>query len=130
MDTLATSAKDEEIRGRPFLSSLIHRLSSSEDNKPGAMVHILQPLLLSFPLESLPPFEPHHRVARVSANIFEPQGMNETPLKYTAGMVLAVPVDCELHHIKDTANVRIAIKTPDQKVQRRDRFQQRLGYLK
>jgi integrator complex subunit 4 len=43
--------------------------------------------------------------------------MNETPLKYTAGMVLAVPVDCELFNISDISLIRLSIKTPDQRVQ-------------
>ncbi len=51
------------------------------------------------------------------AVIFEPTGMNETPLKYTAGMVLAVPVDAELTAIADVSLIRLAIRTPDQRVQ-------------
>ncbi len=51
------------------------------------------------------------------AVIYEPAGMNETPLKYTAGMVLAVPVDAEVFDVPDTGMVRLAIKTPDQRVQ-------------
>ena len=50
------------------------------------------------------------------ATIYEPTGNNETPLKYTAGMILAVPVDCELFNVKNHNQVRIAILTPDQKI--------------
>ncbi len=56
-------------------------------------------------------------VAMARAVIYEPAGMNETPLKYTAGMVLAVPVDAEVFDVPDTGMVRLAIKTPDQRVQ-------------
>ena len=50
------------------------------------------------------------------AVIFEPIGNNETPLKYTAGMILAVPVDGELFNVENHNLVRIAIQTPDQKI--------------
>ena len=50
------------------------------------------------------------------AIVYEPAGSNDTPLKYTAGLVLAVPVDCDLINIRDISLVRVAIRTPDQKV--------------
>ena len=37
-------------------------------------------------------------------------------MKYTAGMVLAVPVDADLVNVADVSQVRLAVKTPDQKV--------------
>merc|ERR1712045_580370 len=55
-------------------------------------------------------------VSMAHAEIFEPVGNNETPLKYTAGMILAVPIDCELFNVEDPSLVRIAIQTPDQKI--------------
>lgn len=52
------------------------------------------------------------------AVIFDPAGLNETPLKYTAGMVLAISVDAEVSNVSDCLPMlRLAIKTPDQKVQ-------------
>jgi hypothetical protein len=50
------------------------------------------------------------------AIVYEPIGSNDTPLKYTAGLVLAVPVDCDLFNVRDISLVRVAIRTPDQKV--------------
>ena len=50
------------------------------------------------------------------AKVYEPSGNNEAPLKYTAGMVLAVPVDADLFNVGDVTKVRLALKTPDQKV--------------
>ena len=50
------------------------------------------------------------------AIVYEPAGSNETPLKYTAGLVLAVPVDCDLVNVRDISIVKVAIRTPDQKV--------------
>lgn len=132
---LSTDASDEAIAAAPFISALFKKLGETDEyHKPGVMVRILQPLLLAHPLE---PLEFNDKVAQSRAVIYEPQGMNETPLKYTAGMVLAVPVDCELHNVTDVVGdlmsfhstlfklylspsqslVRIAIKTPDQKIQ-------------
>ncbi len=101
----------------PFFLALLKRLTEADDHKPGAVVRLVQPLLLLHPLASLQP-EDGSSVALRQAIIYEPTGMNETPLKYTAGMVLAVSVDAEISNVQDCLDmVRIAIKTPDQKVQ-------------
>ena len=117
LDHLNRESTTEEIRSSTFLSALISALSASEDRKPGSLARILQPLLLSHPLESLD-LDQELDAKMCRAVIFDPQGMNETPLKYVAGMILAVPVDAEIYNLPDGAlsRVRIAIKTPDQKV--------------
>ena len=114
VESLDMISDDKMITSSPFLSALIKKLIDADDHKPGNMARILQPLLLAHPLESL---SSDSSIALSKAVIFEPHGMNETPLKYTAGMVLAVPVDCELFNINDLSLVRVAIKTPDQKIQ-------------
>ncbi len=98
-----------------FLKDLVSSLPTDEKErkKPGVIVKILQPLLLKHQIEPIA-FDSNIKMARV--DVYEPQGNNETPLKYTAGMILAVPVDCELRHVNDTSLVRIAIHTPDQKI--------------
>ena len=55
-------------------------------------------------------------VSMSKAIVYEPVGSNETPLKYTAGLVLAVPVDCDLVNVRDISLVKVAIRTPDEKV--------------
>ncbi len=119
-------AADETIFESPFLSALIRRVNEAEDHKPGAMVRLLQPLLLAHPvvdsLLAVPQEDGSGKsdlnyVAMTHAVIYEPVSMNETPLKYTAGMVLAVPVDADVFNVHDPASVCLAIKTPDQKVQ-------------
>ena len=67
-------------------------------------MRILQPLLAKYPLECIPFDE---EIIMAHAVIFEPVGNNETPLKYTAGMILAVPFDCELYNVEDTSLIRI-----------------------
>jgi integrator complex subunit 4 len=117
---LATAYEDENgsERQSPFFAALLKRLTEADDHKPGAVVRMVQPLLLAHPLESLEHEDGGAGVALRKAVIYEPTGMNETPLKYTAGMVLAVPVDAEISNVQDCMDlVRLAIKTPDQKLQ-------------
>ena len=54
-------------------------------------------------------------MTRAKAIVYEPLGGNDTPLKYTAGLVLAVPVDCDLINVRDISLVKVAIRTPDLK---------------
>lgn len=79
------------------------------------MAKIIQPLIIS---NLIPNLEMGHlnSIAMSSAVIYEPSALNEVPLKYTAGMILAVPVDAELSNISETSKVKLAIKTPDQKI--------------
>ena len=103
----------EEYQDCPFVKDLLKSLTDEMNRKPGALVRILQPLLTKYPLECLNFDED---VTMSHAVVFEPIGNNETPLKYTAGMILAVPVDCELFNVEDPSLIRIAIQTPDQKI--------------
>ena len=109
------------VGGKPrhFLHDLLHKLhelpSGAEGRKPGVVARVLQPLLIHNPVEALS-IEDILGVSMCKAIVYEPVGNNETPLKYTAGLVLAVPVDCDLVIVKDTCRVKVAIKTPDQKV--------------
>jgi integrator complex subunit 4 len=116
-----------EAQQSPFLQELNKSLTnaSSADEggggggggggarKPGVLGRILQPLLAKYPIDVLA-FDEGIKMS--SALVYEPAGNNETPLKYTAGMILAVPVDCELFNVDDLSSIRIAIQTPDQKI--------------
>jgi len=102
-----------------FLHNLLRKFSEipsgSEGRKPGVVARTLQPLLLSNPLEPLT-IKDISKVSMSRAIVYEPTGSNDTPLKYTAGLVLAVPVDCDLFNVRDISLVRVAIRTPDQKI--------------
>ena len=39
---------------------------------------------------------------------------SETPLKYMAGLVLGIPMDCQVFNVRNTDLVRICIVTGDQ----------------
>lgn len=105
---------DDANQESPFVKDLLAALNADEgQRKAGVLVRILQPLLTKYPIESLA-FDEH--IKKANAVVYEPVGNNETPFKYTAGMILAVPVDCELFNVEDHSLVRIAIQTPDQKI--------------
>jgi len=103
----------------------IQGCSPSDQRKPGVVTRILLPVLMAHPVQ---PFDftfgsmDEHGATNISdirmsrAKVYEPSGNNEAPLKYTAGMVLAVPVDADLFNVGDVTKVRLALKTPDQKV--------------
>lgn len=107
--------KDEEIviSDFPFLQALGQNILDESQRKPGMLVKILQPLLFKFPLEGV---EFDESIKMAHAVIYEPVGNNDTPLKYTAGMILAVSVDAELFNVTQHNGVKIAIQTPDQKI--------------
>ena len=52
--TLPTTSGTEE-QTTPFVEALLKKLTEAEDHKPGAVVRLVQPLLLAHPLESLEP---------------------------------------------------------------------------
>jgi integrator complex subunit 4 len=49
-----------------------------------------------------------------SAVINEPTGKSETPLKFTAGLVLCIRLDAVIRNITNVRHVRVKIKYPDQ----------------
>ncbi|CAB4067195.1 INTS4 [Lepeophtheirus salmonis] len=112
--------EDEILSTSPFLYNLLCKLNEEkEEHKPGVIARVVQPLLLSDPIESLQEWPTDDKsITMTKAVIFDPPGNNEVALKYTAGMVLAVPVDAELYGVtdEDMPNIRLSIKTPDQKI--------------
>ena len=52
--TLPTTSGTEG-QTTPFVEALLKKLTEAEDHKPGAVVRLVQPLLLAHPLESLEP---------------------------------------------------------------------------
>lgn len=52
-----------------------------------------------------------------STVIIEPNGQTDSTLKFTAGLIMAVPFEAELRHLSDPSRLRLKIKYPDQKTQ-------------
>jgi len=100
-----------DIAKEPFLIGVLKSLTIPEA-KPGYIARKLKPLLISNPLVGLETVPTELCMAR--AVIHEPTGGQETPLKYMAGLVLGIPMDCEVHNITNTDLLRICIFTGDQ----------------
>jgi integrator complex subunit 4 len=52
-----------------------------------------------------------------TAVITEPTGEVDAALKFTAGLVIGVPLDAELCNVRNTATLRVKVKYPDQQTQ-------------
>ena len=111
LDRVVKDLKKEEINKEPFLQGLTKILTAAEV-KPGYLARELQPLLLSHPLAGLAEVPPEVTMTR--AVIHQPAGGSETALKFLAGLVLGIPLDCEVNNITNTDLLRICVFTADQ----------------
>ena len=66
--TLSASSATEE-QATPFVEALLKKLAAADDHKPGAVVRMVQPLLLAHPLESMEP-EGERAVPKYGAAFF------------------------------------------------------------
>jgi len=57
------------------------------------------------------------QLKKCSAQILEPKGEADTALSFTAGLVLGVLLDAELHNLAQTSVLRVKVKYPDQTTQ-------------
>ncbi|XP_053177444.1 integrator complex subunit 4 isoform X1 [Scomber japonicus] len=90
------------------LLELMPRLSSC---KPVELVKILQTTLRQSGLLQLRLPEQIHRA---TANIIEPTGESDNPLKFTSGLVVALDIDATLEHVQDPQNtVKVQVLYPD-----------------
>ncbi|KAJ8964137.1 hypothetical protein NQ314_005105 [Rhamnusium bicolor] len=80
-----------------FTALVFKELSLLEEPKPGAVSRILIPIF--------------------SAQILEPSGQTDTSLKFTAGLIMSVPLEAELRYLIDPSRIRMKIKYPDQRTQ-------------
>lgn len=90
------------------LLELMPRLSSC---KPAELVKILQTTLRQSGLLQLRLPEQIHRA---TANIIEPTGESDNPLKFSTGLVVALDIDATLEHVQDPQNtVKVQVLYPD-----------------
>ncbi|XP_061136891.1 integrator complex subunit 4 isoform X2 [Syngnathus typhle] len=79
--------------------------------KPAELLRILETSLRQSALLPLclPP-----QIHRATANIIEPTGESDNPLKFTSGLVVALDVDATLEHVRDPHNsVKVEVLYPD-----------------
>lgn len=49
------------------------------------------------------------QIKMTTATIMEPTGESDTPVKFTAGLLLGINFDAEIYNLEDVANVRIQV---------------------
>ncbi|XP_064414046.1 integrator complex subunit 4 isoform X2 [Latimeria chalumnae] len=94
------------------LQELVPRLVAC---KPADMVKILQNTLRqsSFLHLKLP-----EEIHRATAEIIEPTGESDNPLRFTSGLVVALDIDATLEHVQDPQNtVKVQVVYPDGQAQ-------------
>ncbi|KAJ8680914.1 hypothetical protein QAD02_016701 [Eretmocerus hayati] len=102
----------------PFSKALVLNLPGVGEAKPGALARLLLPLLVNPPMqgeERLP--RPPQSTKYCQAIIEEPVSDSDTVLKFTGGLILAVPMTAKILNLQDPDAVRIKLRHPDQKVQ-------------
>ena len=82
-----------------------HKLDAS---KAGILAKFLQPLLLH---HTIPSLLPCNKLNGIGAKIREPTGGSDNPLRFTAGLVLAVNIDCLLDNVQDLNQVKIKVSS-------------------
>lgn len=45
----------------------------------------------------------------IKAVIVEPTGESDTPIKFTAGLLLGISLDVEIYNLSDVSNVRVQV---------------------
>lgn len=106
---------EQGLQPEPFTSSVFKEMGQLEDTKPGPVARSVLPLLqVSSPA---PPPRPNIAVRMSTAVITEPTGEVDAALKFTAGLVVGVPLDAELRNVRNTATLRVKVKYPDQQTQ-------------
>ena len=109
-DSVLAELSTSELATHGFIGDF-DKLNLSE-SKPGLIVSKMKPLLLKHPPSCLSSVSLDTKQAK--AVIFEPTGGSETSLKCLAGLVLGIPMDCEITHVPDISALRICILTADQ----------------
>ncbi|XP_051464628.1 integrator complex subunit 4 isoform X3 [Apus apus] len=111
---------------RCFISELPHMQGSLVDklldlmprlvtSKPSEVVKILQTTLRQSTFLHLPLPEQLHKA---TANIIEPTGESDNPLRFTSGLVVALDVDATLEHVQDPqGTVKVQVLYPDGQAQ-------------
>ncbi|ELK23652.1 Integrator complex subunit 4 [Myotis davidii] len=98
-----------------FVDKLLDLMPRLITSKPAEVVKILQTMLRQSTFLHLPLPEQIHKA---SANIIEPAGESDNPLRFTSGLVVALDVDATLEHVQDPqSTVKVQVLYPDGQAQ-------------
>ncbi|NXJ96708.1 INT4 protein, partial [Corythaixoides concolor] len=98
-----------------FVDKLLDLMPRLVTSKSSEVVKILQTTLRQSTFLHLPLPEQLHRA---TANIIEPTGESDNPLRFTSGLVVALDVDATLEHVQDPqGTVKVQVLYPDGQAQ-------------
>ncbi|XP_075561038.1 integrator complex subunit 4 isoform X3 [Pelecanus crispus] len=98
-----------------FVDKLLDLMPRLVTSKPSEVVKILQTTLRQSTFLHLPLPEQLHKA---TANIIEPTGESDNPLRFTSGLVVALDVDATLEHVQDPqGTVKVQVLYPDGQAQ-------------
>uniref|UniRef100_UPI00358FD580 integrator complex subunit 4 n=1 Tax=Myxine glutinosa TaxID=7769 RepID=UPI00358FD580 len=94
-----------------FAERLFESMPFLSTSKPNDIIRTLGSLLRQ---AHFIPLEPPMEAKRASAEIIEPSGESDNPLKFTAGLVLGLDLDASIHHVSEPhLRVRVQVVYPD-----------------
>ncbi|KFR05733.1 Integrator complex subunit 4, partial [Opisthocomus hoazin] len=98
-----------------FVDKLLDLMPRLVTSKPSEVVKILQTTLRQSTFLHLPLPEQLHKA---TANIIEPTGESDNPLRFTSGLVVALDIDATLEHVQDPqGTVKVQVLYPDGQAQ-------------
>ncbi|CAA9994439.1 unnamed protein product [Nesidiocoris tenuis] len=102
---------DNQISPDDFCRGVFTAMSSVEDTKPGVVARCLLPLLNT--VNRIQPPKPNVNVRMCRAVLSGPSSSPDAPIKFTAGLVMATPIDAEIFGLRDPTALRVRIHYPD-----------------
>ncbi|KYQ52657.1 Integrator complex subunit 4 [Trachymyrmex zeteki] len=114
----ADALPQDTSRLPPFSRALVLQIPTLADMKPGSLMRLLLPLLLT------PVVQGEERLPRPSAttrfcraHIEEPRGDADAALKFTDGLLLGISLNAKILNLRDSSTLRIKLRHPDQQMQ-------------
>lgn len=98
-----------------FTTSILREINGLEKADSSVIITTLSTLLCESPMPKIP--HPNKNMQVSTAEIIEPTGRTDSSLKFTAGLVMAIPFEAELRHLHDPSRLRLQVRYPDQQVQ-------------
>lgn len=98
-------------------------ISAMNQPRPGSVARALQPIFISSPISKIcdlanilneSAFSNYKDIKLTSATILDPKDKSDATVKFTAGLVLALPFTAVIENVSDIRNIRIKIQYPDQ----------------
>lgn len=105
---------EHQILPDEFCKGVFDAMGSLDDTKPGAVARCLLPLLTT--AVRIQPPKPSINVRMCRAVLTGPSSSPDAPIKFTAGLVMAIPIDAEIFGLQDPSSLRIRIHYPDHQI--------------